>query len=662
MVIPNRQNRVILGATLTQIQLKTMKKALFLVVLVFSAYCYAQVPAYYNDVNLTLTGSALKTELATKVTNTQTTVLSYTPGVWDALKQADLDPTNANKVILIYGYNDTDGVLSTDRTRGKDNNGGDATDWNREHVYPRSLGNPNLGSTGPGSDAHHLRPADPARNSSRSNRKFATGTGNSGVTAQGNYYPGDEFKGDVARMMMFMYLRYGDRCLAANVGVGNAVVGDPGMIDLFLQWNVDDPVSNFELNRNVVIEGIQGNRNPFIDNPAFATTIWGGPQAEDRFDGSTGGENTLCTSTITAFPYSESYESDFGGWNQASTDDFNWARRSGGTPSSGTGPSSASAGSTYIYMESSTPNYSAKRAILYGPCFSVPTGNTSFTFKYHMYGAAQMGRLDVEASLNGTTWTSIWNKSGNQGNSWRSAVVDLSTYAGSSVQLRLNGVTGTTWQGDMAVDNLEVTTGGTGGGGVTTLDVNLRITFDNYPEETSWEIRDDANQVVFSGGTYGSQADGSTLNLIRMLDVGCYSLVFSDVYGDGICCSYGNGSYALTNTEIGTTLASGGSFGSQEVTNFCVTTTRMATTPTQSEVQQTLVDLVFYPNPTADVLNIQHVGLENCTYEIYNELGQVMQKGVEVPTSIIVSSWNSGIYYLAIQTPLERRTKSFIVK
>jgi endonuclease I len=90
-------------------------------------------------------------------------------------------------------------------------------------------------------------------------------------------------------MMMFMYVRYGSRCLPNNVGIGNAVAGDANMIDLFLQWNAEDPVNFFEDNRNVVIAGIQGNRNPFIDNPALATQIWGGPQAEDRFgSGGTG--------------------------------------------------------------------------------------------------------------------------------------------------------------------------------------------------------------------------------------------------------------------------------------------------------------------------------------------------------------------------------------
>jgi len=100
------------------------KTTLILIFLMATLSGVAQVPSYYNDVNLNLNGSALQNELADKVTNTQTNFLSYTPGVWDALQQADLDPTNSNRVILIYGYNDNDGVLSTDRTRGVDDNGG----------------------------------------------------------------------------------------------------------------------------------------------------------------------------------------------------------------------------------------------------------------------------------------------------------------------------------------------------------------------------------------------------------------------------------------------------------------------------------------------------------------------------------------------------------
>ncbi|MGB8704779.1 MAG: endonuclease [Gillisia sp.] len=54
-------------------------------------------------------------------------------------------------------------------------------------------------------------------------------------------------------------------------------------MDLFLKWNREDPVSIFEIQRNNVIEGAQGNRNPFIDNPYIATLIWGGTPAENRW-------------------------------------------------------------------------------------------------------------------------------------------------------------------------------------------------------------------------------------------------------------------------------------------------------------------------------------------------------------------------------------------
>ncbi len=99
-------------------------------------------------------------------------------------------------------------------------------------------------------------------------------------------------------------------------------------------------------------------------------------------------------------------------------------------------------------------------------------------------------------------------------------------------------------------------------------EVSITITFDNYPEETSWAITNASGATVASGGTYGNQADGSTLTITECLSGGCYDFTISDAYGDGICCSYGNGSYSVTGG--GSTLASGSSFTASETTNFCV--------------------------------------------------------------------------------------------
>jgi len=175
---------------------------------------------------------------------------------------------------------------------------------------------------------------------------------------------------------------------------------------------------------------------------------------------------SICAGATSSFPYTEGFESGTGAWSQVSGDDFDWTRRSGGTPSNNTGPSSAHGGTYYMYTESSTPNYSNKVAIFEGPCFDL-AGQTSasLSFWYHMYGANNMGNLQLQASTDGgATWgAAIWSLAGNQGNSWQEATVDLTSFAGGFVKLRYVGTTGTTWRGDMAIDDLTLTAGGGSG-------------------------------------------------------------------------------------------------------------------------------------------------------------------------------------------------------
>jgi endonuclease I len=261
-----------------------MRKSFLLLLLPFCSF--AQMPAYYNTIDFNQTGNNLKTQLAQLVTTTHTHELVYTPEVWTALEHADLDPDNSANVFLIYGYDDNDANDDNDRTRDKDDNCHSESCeglWVREHTYPRSLGNPNLGYEGPGSDAHHLRAIDYDFNNERSNRRYADGSGNAGIVGA-NFYPGDEWKGDIARMMMYMYLRYNTRCLATTVGTGSTSYSNFGdMPNIFLEWNAEDPVSQYEKNRNTVLQNMQGNRNPFIDNPYLATIIWNGPAAQNTW-------------------------------------------------------------------------------------------------------------------------------------------------------------------------------------------------------------------------------------------------------------------------------------------------------------------------------------------------------------------------------------------
>ena len=167
----------------------------------------------------------------------------------------------------------------------------------------------------------------------------------------------------------------------------------------------------------------------------------------------------VCPTSISSFPYTEGFESGLGQWSQSGGDDLDWTRDSGGTPSSNTGPSSAYEGSWYMYIEASNPNFPTKTAGLISPCFNLTGMQTaSLTFQYHMYGTAADMDLDVQVSTDGgASWSNaIWSQTGDQGNQWNSATVNLDAYAGQYVMLRFWGTTGETWQGDVSIDDIGV--------------------------------------------------------------------------------------------------------------------------------------------------------------------------------------------------------------
>lgn len=164
------------------------------------------------------------------------------------LALTDADPNNSSNIILMYtGYsvsNKWDG----------------GNTWNREHVWPQSLGW--FKTTGAGADLHHIKPTNPSENSSRGNKLY-------GSTTNSKYYePRDEVKGDIARIIFYLMVRYEE---ADNYTFKTVAESK----ELLLSWNELDPVDNFEKNRNEVAYSIQGNRNPFIDHPECANLIWG---------------------------------------------------------------------------------------------------------------------------------------------------------------------------------------------------------------------------------------------------------------------------------------------------------------------------------------------------------------------------------------------------
>ncbi|MFF5897717.1 endonuclease I family protein [Streptomyces argenteolus] len=224
---------------------------------------------YYQDA-LGKTGATLKSSLHTIISDQ--TKLSYSQ-VWDALKVTDQDPSNSSNVILLY----------TGRSQSKSENGGDVGDWNREHVWAKSHGDFGT-TTGPGTDIHHLRPEDVQVNSIRGNKDFDNG-GSAVSGAPGNYTdsnsfePRDAVKGDVARMILYMAVRYeGDDAFAdlePNDSVSNGSAPYIGRLSVLKQWSQEDPPDSFEQNRNeIIFDRFQHNRNPFIDHPEWVEAIW----------------------------------------------------------------------------------------------------------------------------------------------------------------------------------------------------------------------------------------------------------------------------------------------------------------------------------------------------------------------------------------------------
>lgn len=166
-----------------------------------------------------------------------------------------------------------------------------------------------------------------------------------------------------------------------------------------------------------------------------------------------------CSGGISSYPYIESFEHGLGGWSQDGADDFDWTRNAGGTPSSQTGPNSASDGTWYLFVES-TKNFN-NTGILNSPCFNLSgLAAAGISFQYHMFGAG-MGSLELQISIDdGRNWTSLWSRSGDQGNNWHEASIDLSAYGGQSgVSFRFVGITGDNFRSDMAIDDIRISSG-----------------------------------------------------------------------------------------------------------------------------------------------------------------------------------------------------------
>lgn len=200
----------------------------------------------------------------------------------DFFKKIDVNPNNSNQLMLFYT-----GATNL------------STSYNKEHVWAKSHGD--FGTTSPaGSDLHNLHPCNSNLNSTRGNMDFAEGGdllsgyhgNNRRDTSSQTFEPSDEFKGDTARTIFYMAVRYeGDK--GTNKGepdleldspsssryrdFSSGAKGEHGNFDDLYKWATSgqDPVDSYEVNRNnIIYKDYQHNRNPFIDHPEFIEMIY----------------------------------------------------------------------------------------------------------------------------------------------------------------------------------------------------------------------------------------------------------------------------------------------------------------------------------------------------------------------------------------------------
>ena len=249
-----------------------MKKftLIFMFVVVPFLFVKAQPSGYYNGTE-GLTGEDLKAALHNIIDGN--TFYNYAAAKF-ILKNSDEDPNNASNLIMVYSGE------SIDKANFASNN--EPNFWTREHTWAKSHGD--FGTVmGPGTDCHHLKPEKNSVNTLRSYKDFDEGgtlvAGTTGCYADDDSFePRDESKGDVARMIFYMDVRYegnGEIDLTVVDQVNTFPNPLHGKLSSLYEWNLSDSPDAFEIRRNNVVAGYQGNRNPFIDHPEFIEMIWG---------------------------------------------------------------------------------------------------------------------------------------------------------------------------------------------------------------------------------------------------------------------------------------------------------------------------------------------------------------------------------------------------
>jgi len=512
---------------------------------------------------------------------------------------------------------------------------------NREHVLPRSWWGGSTTVT-QYSDFHNLFPSDAQTNQDKS----AYPLGLVGTPINGNYpyttfpmtnigldgqpctninpgtsfddntfEPDNGYKGDFARVYLYMAVRYQDEIINQNWKSTNSqtasvfsndilTIYEPCLLSMLLQWHNQDPPSQLEIDRNngIALASNQDNRNPFIDHPEYANLIW------DSACTTTGG---LCSI------------------NNLNSCDFTAVQVITNTGTQPTWQCDATTGGSYFINAYTANNNPSEQWLIYGP---VDLSNATIANLV----------LSIDENYSGPDLEFLWNSTSNNpaDANWNSVTTAGNTDV-TGLSINFAAATGNS----MVYIGIKYTATGTSGGTHSfnlynisfetdncCSTVNLAINFDNFPGQTNWTITDLNNNVVASGGNYSGQASYSNIIENACLADGCYTLNMQDAVGNGMCPFQSSavgvstfitpgtqiipgsivgtlslvvtpglcGNYSLTDGNGINLISGGGAFGSNQSQTFCLNN---GVAPKLLS-KENISSLNIYPNPATNFINV----------------------------------------------------------
>jgi hypothetical protein len=188
-----------------------------------------------------------------------------------------------------------------------------------------------------------------------------------------------------------------------------------------------------------------------------------------------------------------------------------------------------------------------------------------------------------------------------------------------------------------------------------TNEVQLTIVFDNYPQETTWNIKNSSGAIIYSGGPYPASQAGQTFQQTLSLNSDdCYTFSIFDSYGDGICCAFGQGSYKLEDQD-GTVIVQGGNFDSSEATNFSASVNL-------GVGDYSLSQILLYPNPSTGIINVQTKNTLDIS--IFDITGKQVFNASDVSNEnqLDLSGLRAGLYLVKMNDGTNHSTQKLIIK